>query len=245
MSFQHPSVRMLFTNQKLNYARHDQEAVHSPIIPLFLMWEKTQKIKKIKICEFGGAAGQLLAEINKKSRNNSELLNVEIVKEYREYQVLKKIKFIEGSILNSKLKNNSFDSLIIRDVLHHLIGKNLRETRNNQLKALKELKRLVKPGGVIFVEELLNKSALASKIIYTLSKINSKIGFNVKVLEISPNTIVSFLTYKQLIENVKKIFGKKCLIKSKHLPYATNWRERLVHLGFEAEKVTLLINYHA
>jgi len=236
---QHPSVEKLFQEQVDYYSRRDQSAMKSPIISLFLEWAGKNSSRKLKIAEFGGAAGQLLTQINK-AYSKSELTNIELIASYRDRQIFKKINFVYGSILDSKFKEKSFDCLIIRDVLHHLIGKDYQETRNNQKKALKELWRLLKPGGVIFVEELVDKSRFAVRLIYVLSKLNSRLGFNWPALEINSKSIVAFLTPPKLAKIAGEIFGKNNLAKINY-ERDRDWRQRISHLGSSSGKMTIVV----
>jgi ubiquinone/menaquinone biosynthesis C-methylase UbiE len=224
------SVERLFEEQLEHYSKTASSALRSPLIKLFSKWVKARKIKKtLKIAEFGGAAGQLLIELNKKYLN-SQLTNIEIVQSYQKKQISRKIKFIKGTIIKSELPSKSFDVLIIRDVLHHLVGKNLAETRLNQQKALKELKRLVKPGGIILVEELINQSLWAGKFIYYLCKLNTFLKIRIDKLEISPETQIALFNGKTLTETFEKIFPKKAIICSQFIENK-NIKGRLVHLG--------------
>lgn len=234
---QHASVKELFKEQVRIYSHKDQYT-HSPLVHLILGWLKDKKInKKIEICEFGGGAGQLLGEI-RKSYPDYSYTNVEIIKDYKQYLVSKKIVFVIGSILNSHFHNNSFDVLIIRDVLHHLVGENYEETADNQKLALNELKRLVKPKGVIFIEELTNESEIATKIIYYLSKLNSKVGISIPSLQISSNIIVAFLTDRKLLDLCSLIFGRDN-IKEQVLNLETKWYIALLHLFGRLEKTII------
>ncbi|MFA6492583.1 MAG: methyltransferase domain-containing protein [Patescibacteria group bacterium] len=238
---QHPTVEKLFKEQAKYYSRIDQSAANSPIISLLVKWaEKKNPKNLLKICEFGGGGGLLLSEIKKLAKFKVELSNIELINAYKKYQVSSDIKFYQGSILSSKFPDQSFDCLIIRDVLHHLIGENFSKTRKNQETALKELKRLVRPGGAIFIEELVNQSGFASKIIYLLSKLNSKIGVRIQRLEITPNTVVCFLSPKILKNLINSIFGSKKILKEVYLP-AKHWQARVVHLGCGSGKLVLMI----
>lgn len=239
---QDPSVQRLFQEQLKYYSRRDQSAGASPVISLFLDWAK--KKERLNICEFGGGAGLLLAKLQQKFPNFS-YTNVEIIKGYRKSQVSKKIKFIHGSILKSNFPDKSFDCLIIRDVLHHLIGRNFRETSANQKRALKELWRLLNSSGVIFIEELVNNSALACRLIYWLSKINTKIGFRIPTLEITPYTVLVFLTPKKMIEMCRKVFGKDQIKKINYIPEPNVWQIRLVHLGARCGKMFIAVGKNA
>lgn len=224
---QDPTVEKLF-NEQLEYYSKNQSPKDSPLVDLFADWMKTAKVKKtLAIADFGGAAGQLLAAFDHVySKNN--LTNIEIISGYQKNQVLKKIKFINCSILNCHLPNNSFDVIIMRDVLHHLVGKNLSETRRNQQKALKEIKRLLCPGGIALIEELTNQSPAICRLIYFLSRLNSKIGLKLPKLEISPNTVIFPLTPPELANLIQKDFAimKKTVKYKKIRP----WSSRLTHL---------------
>ena len=238
---QHPSVKRLFREQVELYSREDQSAFFSPVISLFINWLKKNKPSKtLEICEFGGGGGLLLSRLAKFAPG-AKLTNIELVADYRKYQILPEIRFIAGSILDSKFADGSFDCLVIRDVLHHLIGDNLSKTKENQKQALQELKRLLKPGGVIFIEELVNQSGIAGRLIYGLSKINSSLGIRSKYFQISPNTIVSFLTSKELIKLSGEVFGKKNISQAIFRPSFHRLRFRLVHLGGHSGKQLLVL----
>lgn len=225
---QHLSVQRLFKEQIKHYSKKEQ-SIDSEIIPLALGWLNKKKVSNIiEVCEFGGGSGQLLNEI-RRSYPNTKFTSVEIIDDYKPFLVSKKIKYVLGSILDSNFQDDSFDVIIMRDVLHHLIGKNYKETLNNQKLALEELKRLVRPGGVIFVEELTNESEIGTRIIYYLSWLNSKIGVHLSALFISPNVIVAFLTSSKLLNLFYRIFGKNN-IKKEITHVETTWYFKLLHL---------------
>ncbi|MBM2820903.1 MAG: putative S-adenosylmethionine-dependent methyltransferase [Candidatus Berkelbacteria bacterium] len=235
------SAQRLFQGQIKYYSRRDQSAGISPIIPLFLEWAKKRQFKsKINIAEFGGSSGLLLSKILAKYPR-ANFFNIELIKDYNQEQINKKIQFIEGSVLKPPFKDRYFDCIIIRDVLHHLVGKNLTETKYNQIKALKEIRRILKFNGLVLVEELTNNSKIASSIIYYISKINSRIGLNIKSLQITTNTVISLLTPEELILIVQKIFGHEKIIKKSYLPSKNNRNIRLVHLGTKSGKIILAI----
>lgn len=236
---QHSSVKKLFKEQVIRYSKENQYEK----LPLFLgigEWFKKKKFtRKIEICEFGGGNGQLLAQIQK-IYPNSSLTNVEIIEDYEHYLVSKKIKFVLDSILDSNFPDKSFDVIIVRDVLHHLIGRSYKETIKNQELALKELKRLVRPDGVIFIEEFINESTVATRAIYHLSWLNTKIGVHLPSTFISKSVIVSFLTSKKLLNMCNLIFGEKAITK-KELQIKVRWYFKALHLFGEIKKIILII----
>lgn len=236
---QHPIVKKLFCEQAKYYSEDSQTATTSPIISIFLNWSKEHKGKLLKVCEFGGASGKLLNSIQEKTKLKMELYNAEIIEDYRQYQVSSKIKFYLASILDSKFPDNYFDCIIIRDVLHHLIGRNLEETIKNQKKALCEIKRITKPNGIILIEEMVCANAVVARILYWLSKINTKIGIRSDFFEISPYTVVSFLTINELEKMVKEMSSPQKIIKKSYIPTNEKWLGRLTHLGSDYGKLIL------
>ncbi len=87
---QHSSVKDLFKEQIRHYSREDQ-STNSYLIDLILRWIGSKKNRKLlKVCEFGGGAGQLLNKI-RKNYPGASFTNAEIINEYRNYLVSKKI----------------------------------------------------------------------------------------------------------------------------------------------------------
>lgn len=237
---QHLSVEKLFQEQIKHYSRAEQ-SIDSPIIYHFLSWVNKKKMKKtLKICEFGGGAGQLLNKIGE-YYPNARFTNAEIVGDYKQYLVSKKIKFLKKSILNSDFPDKSFDVLIIRDLLHHLVGRSYKQAYDNQLKALEELKRLIRPGGVIFISEYTNRSAVVTRIIYFLSKLNTKIGISLPSWQISPNTIVAFLTPGKLKQLCDDTFGKKYVLKEFSYNVNVKLVSELLHFGAGLKRMIIVI----
>lgn len=236
---QHASVEKLFKEQIQHYSKHGQYN-DSPLLDLILEWLKRKTYRrKVAIGEFGGGNGQLLGDIQKAYPRVS-LTNVEIVKEYKQTLVSKKIRFVPGSILDPHFHEESFDVLIIRDVLHHLVGNSYDETLNNQKMALTELKRLVKPGGVIFIEELINESEISTRMIYYLSWLNTKIGVHIPSLFISKNVIVAFLTSNRLLKMCREVFQRRNINKQE-LEVRVRWYFVLLHLFGGLKKIILTI----
>lgn len=237
---QDKSVEKLFKEQVKHYS-HVDRIKDSYALPLVLDWIKKKKFKrKIEICEFGGGAGQLLNEI-RKSYPNSNLINVEIIDEYKHFMVSKKIKYVVSSVLDSKFADNSFDIILMRDVLHHLVGKNLEETAENQMHALRELKRLIRPGGAIFIEELTDSSEVVCGLLYFLTKLNSKIGLRFLSFYVNPNVIIYFFTPNRLLKLYLDIFGERSILVRSVDRYKTDLISRLLHFGKKLNKVTVVL----
>lgn len=190
------------------------------------------------MAEFGGSAGQLLNELSLK-RNELNLINFEILSAYKNRQVNKKIKFVKSSIIENKIPDCQFDCLIVRDVLHHLVGADIKSTKDNQRKALNELKRMVRPNGVIYIEELVDESLIISRILYALLKINSFLKISIPKIDLNPEVRVLFFTKKGLVLSTRKVFSNH-VIKSSYYP-TNDIYEKLGHLGSKSGHLVLEI----
>jgi len=235
---QHAAVKHQF-QEELEHYTQERQATDSHLIPLILQWLQKKHFKrKISICEFGGGAGQLLNEI-RKSYSNVRLTNVEIIHGYRRFLVSGKINFVVGSVLNSSFPDESFDIIIMRNVMHHLVGENLQETLDNQRSSLKELKRLLRSGGVIFIEELTNTSEIVCRLIYFLTKLNSKV--KLRFFNISPYAVVYFLTPNNLLELCQQVFEQQYKINKKIVKLKVDLISKYLHFGKKIQNILLII----
>ena len=106
------------------------------------------KIKNKSIVDFGCGHGNFL--ISCLSFGAKKCIGIDYGKNSIKYAKLlskkmkvdKKIDFYVRSVYNSQLKNNSFDFAIQNGVFHHL---------NNEIKAYKEMYRVLKPGGYCWI----------------------------------------------------------------------------------------------
>jgi len=192
---------------------YERLTTDSPIIS-----EVTSRINKpgMKILDVGGASGIILNAIINKSRYKIDATILDMFKVYKQQLVNKQIRYIVGSILNNKLKAKSYDFVILRDVLHHLIAGGISEIQKHQEKAIKEMVRLTKKGGYIIFEEEINNSKLSSRIQYFLSSIANKIHFGSLSFWIG-KVIVSFMSKKEIENVLKKQTGGIRVVKRRFI----------------------------
>jgi len=181
------------------------------------------KIKKdgITILDIGGASGVFLDTLMRASNYKISAYNLDFDGYYKDKQVSNEIKFLNLSILDSKMKEEQFDIVTFRHVLHHLVGNNVKETKDNQRKALSEIFRILKEGGTLIFEEQVNNIKLFSRIVYHLSKLANKWGIKSKTVQIG-DVIVLFLTQgelRRLIESNDK--DRKSNIEIKEMKYVS------------------------
>ncbi|MFX1396105.1 MAG: class I SAM-dependent methyltransferase [Promethearchaeota archaeon] len=153
----------------------------------------------LKILDVGGASGVFLNEIIKKSKFNIDPLILEVDDYYKKRIVNPNITFLEGSILDRKIEENSYDIVIFDFVLHHIVSRNLKKTYLIQQLALQEIFRIVKRGGFVVFREEVNNIRTFSWIIYLFSRIINKLKIKIKFLDID-KVVVHFLTKKELIK---------------------------------------------
>ena len=166
--------------------------------------------KNDSLIDIGCGNGELLLLIEKKTRIK-KLHGIDTSSEYMK-QAKKKIscKIYKGSILDNQLVlslEEKFDFAIMSAVLHHLIGKNRKESRNQAQKAIKNALKLVKNNSYIIILEPLFSSVFFSTIIFYLKKFFS--FFYAKRIEIFGKwnnigaPIVSYYSLSEIKDIVK------------------------------------------
>lgn len=63
------------------------------------------------------------------------------------------VKFKKGSALNIPFENNKFDMVLMQNLLHHIVGKSVSESKRLLSKVLTESYRVLKPEGKLLIIE--------------------------------------------------------------------------------------------
>jgi hypothetical protein len=90
--------------------------------------------------------------------------------------------------------------VIIKNLLHHLVGKTRGESKKFAEMAVRELARVAKDGGYIIVLEQYNQSRFFSTIVFYLTLLFSILGVSFRRFGLGKNVIVSFLTPTEIDE---------------------------------------------
>lgn len=155
------------------------------------------------VLDIGGASGILLSELLKRSAVDFRAHLLEIDEFYKGRIQDSRINFIKGSILGTNIPK-TFDIVLARQMLHHLIGTGFKQTKMNQIRALQNLWKLVKPQGYLIIEEVVNNNSFAAKIIFYGSKIAKTLHLKIKSLEVG-RMIVCFMSTKELLTAVEAL----------------------------------------
>jgi len=181
-----------FTEASENYALRKGivHPEHDPIIVDFI--HSTCSVGS-KILEVGGGSGYFLDLVAQNTPVRA-LYNCELVPEIYSKQVNGDICLIGGTVLKLPFKDSSFDYVVIKNLLHHLVGRTRRESKENCRKAIDELCRVVKNAGYVIVLEQYNRYDIFASIIFYITLFLSIIGAGFKPLGLRKNVIVSFFT---------------------------------------------------
>lgn len=190
---------------------------------------KNSGLKKANICDIGGGSGVLVREIARQSPCKIKATVLDVMNYGADFSG--EVNFINSSILENKVNDNEFDIVIFRHLLHHLVDFNIQNTLVLQENALREMLRIVKPGGYLIFEEEVNCVKIFSRIVYHLSKLANTFGFKVPYFQ-AGISIVSFMTQKEIVESLKRISGDRQIqiLKEFYTPWNMSIRWKLTIL---------------
>lgn len=197
-------VARQFESQLAHYTSGQRGAGQSRAIEYLRLRDgrelRAQDGAALRICEFGGADGLLLARLREHLGGDLDLVNAEITEAFADRQADPTIRFVATSLLEPVFEPATFDVVVARHVLHHLVADNFESTRRNQALAFAQLCRVTRPGGLVLVEEHVNPSRSACRILYELSRLATKARLSIPSFEVTPHTVVAFLTPRELAD---------------------------------------------
>jgi len=147
----------------------------------------------LRVCDVGGATGVFLSEVARRGVAPFEGTILEVSPQYRADVVNPALRFVHASVLDSGLPDASFDRIVFRHVLHHLVADSVAESLALQWRALGEMLRLLAPGGLLIFEEEVNRVRTFSRAVYHLSRFASRHSLRLRYFE-TGRVVVSFMT---------------------------------------------------
>ena len=148
---------------------------------------------KIRFSKWGGGSGAFL-DLVIENTSFKETYNTELVYEAYRKQVNGGICLMGGNALNLPFKDCSFEWVVVKNLLHHLVGGTRRKSKTFAKRAVEELIRVTKDGGYIIILDQYNGHRLFSSVIFYLTLFFSVFGISFKSFGWGKNVIVSFLT---------------------------------------------------
>ena len=159
--------------------------------------EQTKQKSEIKILDVGAATGRYSVPL---AEEGYDVTAVELVKHNLARLKAKgsSVKAYQGNAMKLKrFEDNSFDAVLVFGPMYHL------HEKEEKLKALSEAKRVVRPGGVIFVAYIMNEYSV---ITYAIKEKHIKEGVETGMLDESfhctktANALYSFVRTEDIDE---------------------------------------------
>jgi len=145
------------------------------------------------------------------------LYNCEFVPEVYKKQVNKDISLIGGDALKLPFKEGVFDYVIIKNLLHHLVGRTRRESKELQKQGIKDIIRVTKNRGYVIIMEQYNTHKIFAFILFYLTLFLPSLRLQFKYFSIYKSVIVSFLTPNEIKDLLKSHDLKVVLSKANRL----------------------------
>jgi len=151
-----------------------------------------------------------------------------------------KIHKIQGKLPHNIPINSKFDYIHIKEVLHHITGPTIHDSKNLIKQSLKNIKNLLNDQGFLLIHELFYDGylipELPSYLIFNLLNLQNKLGFNVPIKEFILDLEVFFYTKNELESIINdsgfQIIDSNCVNFSntlkKKLLFLKNWGRILI-----------------
>ncbi|NLX09213.1 MAG: class I SAM-dependent methyltransferase [Chloroflexi bacterium] len=193
-------VKTFFEEQD-NY-RDRKGMVHAEQDPVILEFMAQHADASSIVLEVGGGSGYMLDLVNLHVGPN-RLYNCEIVPGTYRVQVNPAITLVGGDCLQLPFRSGFCDFVIIKNVLHHLVGGTRKQSKGLALQAVNELARVLRPGGHLIIVEQHHRHRLFADIAFWITMLFAKVGVGVPSLGLNKNVIVSFLTPAEIESYVR------------------------------------------
>ena len=104
-----------------------------------------------------------------------------------------------GDVLNIPIREKCISVLSLNNVLHHLIGKNKRDTLYNIEKSINNADKIIMSDGIIVIREFLLKNRIYRDLMYYITKFCSHFKINIDLLDIKHGVVTHFLLKHEIM----------------------------------------------
>ncbi|MDI3488530.1 MAG: hypothetical protein PWR26_1247 [Methanosarcinales archaeon] len=177
--------------------------VHPEQDPIILDFIKHRCSQASKVLEVGGGSGYML-DLVASHAGISNLYNCELVAHAYRQQVNEHINLVGGDACHLPFKDGTFDFLIAKNLLHHLVGMTRGRSKKKAGDAIREFKRVVRKGGYIVLLEQYNEHEFFASALFYISLLFSFLNISIRWFGWNRKVIVSFLTPQQ----IKSLFAE-------------------------------------
>ena len=199
----------------------------------FLSFIRMDKRKNKKFLDIGGGSG-IFVQTLLGNLNDIEISIVDPSEKMLEMVNDKRIKKYHGQLpnpLNIPLSQN-FDYILLRQVLHHITGKTIKNSRQNVSESLKTIKEILDAKGFLLIHEIYFESyiipSFSRTIIFYLLKFQKKVKIHFLPKEFLPGLGVCFYTRKELKEILS--YSDFQLIDSYDVSFANTMKKKCLLL---------------
>lgn len=186
--------------------------VHTEEDPIMIDFIVRNAERNDKILEVGGGSGAFL-DLVIGDTVIKKAYNMELAYNAYKKQVNMDISLMGGNALDLPFKDKSFDWVVVKNLLHHLVGGTRNESKAFTKQAIKELIRVTKNKGHIIILDQYNRHKSFSFVIFYLTLFFSVFGVSFKSFGWGKNIIVSFLTPEETINLLTESNNVKIILR--------------------------------
>ncbi|TSC75931.1 MAG: type 11 methyltransferase [Parcubacteria group bacterium Gr01-1014_30] len=185
------------------------------ILPFVDEAMQTLNVESGKVLDIGCGPGLLVKELAKRSKN-LRVIGVDVSPEAiklakKNCRSLKNVKFLRGDVTSLPFPNGTFDLIVCKDSFHEF--PNLR-------KALQEVMRVLKPGGILYAQDLrrdlpmylLRRAIPPDTTVKKLQFYSARAAYiKTEIRDILKQLDIQhfFIKTRKLTENIRKNYGKQ------------------------------------
>lgn len=193
-----------FDKERDKYSEEDRQSAKENYWIFSKLATHLDDRRHYKLLELGCGGGGFL-RASSSTFDNINLYGIDVTKSLVVLaRKRKKTTLLMSDVGKLPFKPNSFDIAICRNLMHHLIGKNLLFSRMLVWHALLEVKRTIKKRGYFILIEQGISAKILSHLIFIITYTFARLNLSLPKLGIRNKIIVAFLTPREVSDMLTK-----------------------------------------